>query len=72
MHFTIALFSHGTSVAVPKESLIRVLKTRGSCIVNLEGFISLTADWLSQLVECQTTVRGVVGSNPGRTNFQGL
>ena len=31
-----------------------------------------TADRLAQLVEYRTTVREVVGSNPGRTNTQGL
>ena len=31
-----------------------------------------TADRLAQLVECRTTVREVVGSNPGRTYTQGL
>ena len=31
-----------------------------------------TADLLAQLIEHRTTVRGVVGSNPGRTNTQGL
>ena len=30
------------------------------------------ADRLAQLVECRTTVREVVGSNPGRTTTQGL
>ena len=32
----------------------------------------MTADRLAQLVEHRTTVREVVGSNPGRTNTQGL
>ena len=31
-----------------------------------------TADWLTQLVEYQTTVQEVVGSNPSQTNTQGL
>ena len=31
-----------------------------------------TADRLAQLVEYRTTLREVVGSNPGRTNTQGL
>ena len=31
-----------------------------------------TADRLAQLVEHRTTVREVAGSNPGRTNTQGL
>ena len=31
-----------------------------------------TADRFAQLVEYQTTVREVAGSNPGRTNTQGL
>ena len=31
-----------------------------------------TPDWLAQLVEYRTTVREVVGSNPGQTNTQGL
>ena len=33
---------------------------------------SSSADRLAQLVEHRTTVREVVGSNPGRTNTQGL
>ena len=37
----------------------------------LEGN-SLTADRLAQLVEHQTAVREVAGSNLGRTNTQGL
>ena len=32
----------------------------------------LAADRLAQLVEYRTAVREVVGSNPGRTNTQGL
>ena len=32
----------------------------------------MSADRLAQLVEHRTTVREVVGSNPGRTNTQGL
>ena len=32
----------------------------------------VTADRLAQLVEHRTTVREVVGSNPGWTNTQGL
>ena len=35
-------------------------------------FSSFTADRLAQLVEHRTTVREVVGSNPGQTNTQGL
>ena len=35
------------------------------------GFF-LTTDLLAQLVEFRTYVREVVGSNPGRTNIQGL
>ena len=35
-------------------------------------WIVYTADRLAQLVEHRTTVREVVGSNPGRTNTQGL
>ena len=34
--------------------------------------VDKAADRLAQLVEHQTTVRAVVGSNPGRTNTQGL
>ena len=36
------------------------------------SFSLSTADRLAQLVEYRTTVREVVGSNPGRTNTQGL
>ena len=36
------------------------------------GYSELTADRLAQLVEYRTTVREVVGSNPGRTNTHGL
>ena len=35
-------------------------------------FRGMTADRLAQLIEHRTTVREVVGSNPGRTNTQGL
>ena len=31
-----------------------------------------TATWLAQLGECRSTEREVTGSNPGRTNTQGL
>ena len=31
-----------------------------------------TAAWLAQLGECRSAERGVMGSNPGRTNTQGL
>ena len=34
--------------------------------------IILNSDQLAQLVEHRTTVREVVGSNPGRTTTQGL
>ena len=34
--------------------------------------VRLTAARLAQLVEHRTFVREVVGSNPGRTNTQGL
>ena len=32
------------------------------------SFFTFTADRLAQLIEHRTTVREVVGSNPGRTN----
>ena len=32
----------------------------------------LTASWLAQLIERQSAEREVSGSNPGRTNTQGL
>ena len=35
-------------------------------------YSEIVADRLAQLVEYQTTVREVVGSNPGRTNTHGL
>ena len=38
----------------------------------LLGSTELTADRLAQLEEYRTTVREVVGSNPGRTTTQGL
>ena len=34
--------------------------------------VLINADRLAQLVGCRTTVRVVVGSNPGRTNIQVL
>ena len=34
--------------------------------------MALTAAWLAQLGEHQSAKREVVGSNPGRTNTQGL
>ena len=39
---------------------------------NLDHNLDQEADRLAQLVEHQTTVREVAGSNPGRTNTQGL
>ena len=38
----------------------------------LDSIGFMTADQLAQLVEYWTTVREVMGSNPGRTNTQGL
>ena len=35
-------------------------------------FHVLTAAWLAQLGECRSAEREVLGSNPGRTNTQGL
>ena len=45
--------------------LIQTIKSSEVCI-------KATADRLAQLVEYRTTVREVVGSNPGPTTTQGL
>ena len=42
-------------------------------VASLKHLVSVwTADRLAQLEENRTTVREVVGSNPGRTTTQGL
>ena len=52
-------------------SYIIILLSTLTTVNNLfDGFTD--ADRLAQLVEHRTTVREVVGSNPGRTNTQGL
>ena len=46
-----------------------------TCCMVLETWTmyqSLTAAWLAQLGERRSTEREVAGSNPGRTNTQGL
>ena len=58
---------------VPKSRVAsgRVLLAYGST-KGPDSLIVVTADRLAKLVECRTIVREVVGSNPDRTNTQGL
>ena len=64
-----------------KKCYILYLFTASCCSMVLGSVLShnedcdencTLCDWLALLVEYQTNVREVVGSNPGRTNTQGL
>ena len=53
--------------SISKKSAQRV-----GVLMRLRNLIPLTAAWLAQLGERRSTEREVAGSNPGRTNTQGL